>query len=152
MAFKFPLDAKIFKPKIIPIFLFVFFSAVFIFTGLILLHEGTHLYLIAVLIVYLLFAISSFFFSMIYPFIFPIGLSSNGIYSYAFPGFRGFVSWEDIVSIKPFRMANLLWLRLYSSKNSRVVYLALNVKPEEEFWKELKRLSPPNSPILPYLK
>jgi hypothetical protein len=75
-------------------------------------------------------------------------LSSEGVCGNSFRGVRRFVRWQDIVAVKPLRILNLRFLRLYPADGTCPVWMGLFHAHEKEFDEELKRLAPANSPIL----
>jgi hypothetical protein len=159
MALKIPPDAKVYKPAMFPIFLLIFFGGIALGTiGFIILimatEENVDLWALvfALAFAYVIGFFYSAFCSFLLSFFFPIALSAGEIYAHSFWGLRRYIPWTEIASVKPFRLINLVWLKLYSNQNNRVVYMWLFVKKGEEFRAEIKRLAPADSPVLTCLK
>lgn len=79
--------------------------------------------------------------------LFPAAFSAEGIYGHSFWSRRRFVRWQDVTSARTFRLANLLWLRVYAA-DGKVTWLALFQSRDAEFRAEIRRLAPPGNPIL----
>jgi hypothetical protein len=79
--------------------------------------------------------------------LFPVAFSEDGIYGHSFWGRRRFIRWQGIASVRKFRLLNLRWLRLYAT-DGEITWLALFQSRGTEFRQEVRRLAPPNSPVL----
>lgn len=88
--------------------------------------------------------------ALILHFCFPTRVSSEGVWGYSFWGVRRFIAWEHISMARPFRILNLRWVRLYSSSDTKVTYVALFPSDSASFRAEIHRLAPPQCPILKY--
>lgn len=89
-----------------------------------------------------------FFFAWLLFFAFPIGISSKGLHAHSVWGFKRFIAWKDIKSVRTFRLLNLLWLRIYSKSNSRVTYLSLFLQDPKEVLKEMKKNTSARNPVV----
>jgi len=83
---------------------------------------------------------------------FPVRLTREGIHAQNAWGLPSFVRWGDIESARPFTFINLRWLRISSSADREVTWLALFQSPDAEFRVEVERLAPPDCPLLEYVK
>ncbi len=83
---------------------------------------------------------------------FPISLTSKGVQAQNAWGMPSFVRWQDIGEVRPFVFLNLRWLRLYSSADRSVTWLAVFQSPALEFKREMERLAPAGCPVLKYLE
>lgn len=73
--------------------------------------------------------------------------SLQGIYGHSFWGIRRFVGWQHITKVQIFRMLNLPFLRVYGA-DGKVTWVALFQITKAEFWQEMQKFAPPNSPVL----
>src|SRR6266550_8698471 len=90
-----------FRPAIRPIFLAISAAAMPIFLLLLLLDDGLHpdwIALFAATTGLALFAIVS---AWTFHFLFPDGISAEGISGHSFWGFRRFVPWDHIAAARP---------------------------------------------------
>jgi hypothetical protein len=88
--------------------------------------------------------------SCVLSFCLPVTFSTEGIYGHSCWGLRRFVSWRGVKTARTFRVLNLRWLRVLSS-DGKVTWLALFQSRGGEFRQEIRRLAPPDSPLLQYL-
>jgi hypothetical protein len=94
----------------------------------------------------------SFVGSCMASYLFPDAISPEGVYGHGFWGQRQFVRWEDITAVRPLRILSLRWLRVYSRTDNKTTWLGLSHSRAIEYYQEIKRLAPSDSPILNYLK
>ena len=85
-------------------------------------------------------------------FLFPTRLSSDGVSGYSFWGLRRFIAWEHISKARSCRFLNLRWMRLYSSCDGKVSYMAEFPSDSDGFRAELHRLAPTQCPIFKYIQ
>lgn len=78
----------------------------------------------------------------------PVRLSSDGIYGHSFWGKKRFVRWQEVRAVKPIRILNLRFLRIYSTGNGKVTWLPLFQARKAEFIQEIQRLAPGDNPVL----
>ena len=81
---------------------------------------------------------------------FPTSLTVDGVYAHSVWGKPCFAAWRDITRVQPFRILNLQWLRLYTSRGE-VTWLAMFQSHREQFLNELGKLAPANSPMRKFL-
>ena len=81
----------------------------------------------------------------------PTYTSVNGVHGHSFWYVRQFLNWSDIKQAKRFKLCNLAYVRLYSGKDSKVMWFPLYQKPSPEFQNEIRKFAPPGSPILEHL-
>lgn len=93
----------------------------------------------------------SFVMGLILSLLFPCRIASNGIYGYSFGGTRGYLGWADIASVKKGRLGNLHFLRLFDNAGHDFIWLPLFQSRRVEFENEIRRLAPPNHPVLSQL-
>ncbi|MGD0208801.1 MAG: hypothetical protein ABSC89_14470 [Verrucomicrobiota bacterium] len=79
---------------------------------------------------------------------FMVKLTPDGVQGYSVWGFKRFIQWQDIGAVRPFRLLNLRYLRLYSSREGTTTWITLFLARRTEFEQELRRLAPPDNPIL----
>jgi len=80
---------------------------------------------------------------------FPDAFSLDGIYGHSSWGQRRFVGWRDVTEARTLRLLNLRWLRVYAV-DGKVTWLALFQSRDAEFRQEIRRLAPPDNPVLKY--
>src|SRR5438093_1557027 len=56
---------------------------------------------------------------------FTLKLAPEGVYGHSFWGVRRFIRWQDIGEVRPFRLLNLRYLRLYGAGKSSPTWIAL---------------------------
>ena len=78
-------------------------------------------------------------------------VSSSGIHGHSFWGMRHFLNWTEIIQVRRFKLGNLVYLRLYSGVDSRVIWFPLFQSPPIGFREEIRKFAPPNCPILNHL-
>ncbi|MEJ0089929.1 MAG: hypothetical protein WDM80_09325 [Limisphaerales bacterium] len=81
---------------------------------------------------------------------FTVKLTPDGVQGYSIWGFKRFIQWQEIGAVRPFRLLNLRYLRLYSTHGT-TTWITLFLVHRADFDQELRRLAPPNNPILSYL-
>jgi hypothetical protein len=150
MTISIPSDCKKFRTAIIPGAIWIFVFAVLGMCSLIIIRHGFHFFGDALAVATGCELILSFFGSWILSLLYPYAFSAEGIYGYSFWGRRRFVSWQDISSIRTFRVLNLPWLRVYAI-GGKITWLGLFQSQDTEFRQEIRRLAPPTSPILNYV-
>ena len=136
-----------FRPAIRPIFLAISAVAMPIFLLLVLLDDGLHpdwIALFAATTGLALFAIVS---AWTFHFLFPDGISAEGISGHSFWGLRRFVPWDHIAAARPIRILNLRYLRLYSTIDRKVTWIALFPAEPDAFHSALYSAIPPNNPV-----
>jgi hypothetical protein len=130
-----------------PMFIFMLALAVSVFLCCVIAQEGWDsigpalAFAVGFLVIFNL-ACSWMFFLL-----FPSAFSSDGIYGHSFWGSRQFVSWRDVATARKLRLFNLRWMRIFAT-NGKVTWLPLFQSHSAEFWQEIRRLAPPESPIL----
>jgi hypothetical protein len=82
---------------------------------------------------------------------FPVVLSKEGLHGHSVWGVRRFMRWQDIAAARPFRVFNLLWLRLYSKDGKDVIWLAMFQSRPAQFKDEVRKLASPDNPLLKHL-
>jgi ABC-type dipeptide/oligopeptide/nickel transport system permease component len=87
----------------------------------------------------------------LYLVIIPTGISSDGIYARSLLGFRRHIRWADFAKIRKFTLLNLQYLLIYSSIDGKATSLPLFQARKKEFWDEIRKFVPPDSPILKFL-
>jgi hypothetical protein len=90
----------------------------------------------------------SFIFAAVFYWFFPAWLSVNGIFAHSAMGKRLFVGWQNIEKARTFTVLYLPWLRIYSSTSKKVAWLPLFQSCPAEFKNEIRKLAPPDSPVL----
>ena len=140
-----------FRPAITPLFLFLFVLVTpgsVIPTGLYYGWEGVRSAVpIALITGLILSLLGAFFFCVA----FPQEISTMGVAGHSVWGFKRFIEWGQISQARPIRILNLRWLRLYSSANGKVTYLALFLADWESVREEVRREAPADCPIHTYL-
>ena len=147
MAISIPSDCKQFRAAVTPGFIFIFVGGMIIGLFVIVIRHGFDIDLSALTVATGVAFIFSIIYSWVLALIFPVAFSSDGIYGHSFWGRRRFVRWQDISSVRTFRLANLQWLRVYAA-DEKVTWLALFQSHGIEFRQEIRRLAPQGNPIL----
>jgi hypothetical protein len=94
----------------------------------------------------------SFVMALLFHWSFPTRISAEGLSAHSIYGFRRFISWENISDARPFRLFNLRWVRLYSSFDGKVTWMALFQSNFELFNAEIRKFAPSHSPVLKFVK
>ena len=97
-------------------------------------------------------ALGSIFFAYLFHFFFSIRISPDGVSAYSAWGIRRFIAWQHIASVRPIRILNLRYLRLYSSTDRKTTWLPLFVTDSPAFRTALKAAVPSDNPVLTYIK
>jgi hypothetical protein len=150
MAISIPFECRKFRVAVIPMSLFIFFSGVVLFLILIVITEGFHINWGALTFASGFAFVFPIAYSWMLSLLLPSAFSADGIYGHSFWGPRRFVRWQDIASVRTFRLVNLLWLRIYATDGT-VTWLPLFQSRSQEFRQEIQRLAALNSPVLNYI-
>ena len=140
-----------FRPAVRPIFLLIVAVATPLFLLLVLLDDGLHPHWGALLFATILLISFSILSAWALHFLFPAHISSDGISGHSVWGLRRFVRWEHIASARPIRVINLRYLRLYSTSDHKVTWLALFPADRRGFSSALRSTMPPSSPVSAYI-
>lgn len=95
--------------------------------------------------------IVSFVFAVIISVLFPSYISPQGLHGHSFWGTRNFLAWTDITQVRPFKLGNLTYARLYSGSGQTTLWFPLFQSPQPYFSDEIRRFAPKDSPILNFL-
>jgi hypothetical protein len=133
-------------------FLFIFFACWFGLLGLILINHGLDVHPPAVAIASAFLVLYSLAVASMVSLLFPAAFSADGVFAHSSWGMRRFVSWKEITAARPFRVLNLRWLRLYTTRSRKVTWLPLFQAHKTEFQQEIQRFAPPGSPLLSQLR
>ncbi|MFN7140250.1 MAG: hypothetical protein ACK4UN_13020 [Limisphaerales bacterium] len=71
----------------------------------------------------------------------PHHISAEGLQGYSVWGTRRFIRWEGVDCVKRLRLGNLVWLRLFSRENGKVIWLPLFIYDREAFCACLEKYS-----------
>lgn len=148
MAISIPSGTKKFRPAVIPLFVFFVVSIMLVAFLLIGIKHGFHFYLRPLAIVAGCVVIYSLGASWMLSALNSAGFSADGIYGHSVWGRRRFVRWQDIAMARTFRFFNLRWIRLHAATNKKVTWLPLFQTQKADFYLEIRRLAPPDSPVL----
>ena len=118
----------------------------------VLILDGLHFDRHALAVASASIPVSSLVLSWLLTILFPASFSAEGIYGHSFWGRRRFVHWRDVVAARPLRLLNLRWLRIYTTVDSKVTWLALFQSHKAEFRQEMQRLAPADSPVLNHIR
>jgi hypothetical protein len=83
---------------------------------------------------------------------FTLKLAPEGVSGHSCWGIRRFIRWQDIATVRPFRLLSLRYLRLHPQSGARPTWIALFQARNIEFKQELGRLAPPDSPVRNHLQ
>ena len=75
-------------------------------------------------------------------------ISPDGIRGHSFWGIRRSIRWRDIGRAKTFWLLNLRFLRLYSTRDGQVTWIALYPARKEDFYRAIQRFAPADHLIL----
>ena len=81
---------------------------------------------------------------------FPTIVTPEGIYGHSVWGNRRFIRWQDIDHVKPFKLLNLRYLRLYS-KDQTVTWINLFPANPAQYYGTLRRLAPADAALLRFI-
>ena len=147
-----PSATKEFRVAVFPFFVFLCVLGLPISFFVVLFDDGLNFNRIAVAIG----AVGGIIIGLVCSWLFakssPLILSDDGISGHSVWGTRRFIRWQDIEKVRPFKMLNLRYLRLYARANSRVTWVAMFQAQPADFRSELERLVPLDSKILSYLQ
>ncbi len=130
---------------------FIFVASMLLLMLLITIIDGFHFNLGGLAIAGGTCLVSSTVYSWILSVVFPAAFSADGIYGHSFWGRRRFVRWQDVASVKPIRLGNLRWLRIYAA-DGKITWLAMFQARKLEFRQEFSRLAPATCPVLDYFR
>ncbi len=155
MAISRPSNCRMFRPAVTPIFFaYMVLSVVGCVCGtvyLILHGRGFHplpqQFLKGIRFVFIQTLIISFVMAWLVALFYRVGLSPGGIYGHSFWGQRRFIGWLEIKAARTIQIGNLPCVRIYGD-DGKVVWLLLFQSRTVEFREEIRRLAPPDSPIL----
>jgi hypothetical protein len=150
MAFSIPSDCRKFRAAVAPMTTFIFVGGMVILFIFIVIRDGFHFDQRVLAFVTGFALMFSIIYSFVLSLVFPAAFSLDGIYGHSFWGRRRFVRWQDISSVRKFRLVSLRWLRVYST-DERVIWLALFQSHGTEFRQEIRRLAPPSNPVLSHV-
>jgi len=142
-----PSDCKKFRAAVTPMSIFIFIVGMLLLCCIIVMRDGFHFDFGALAITSVFAAVFSIGWSWMVSLSFRAAFSADGVYGHSFWGFRRFVRWQDIVGARPFRFANLPWLRIHGA-DGQVTWLALFQVRKSDFWQEIRKFAPPDSPVL----
>ncbi len=152
MSLKPPSDSKKFRAAITPIFAFIFTFSMVGASSIILMIDGWHVNLKAWADSMVFDVMFSFGLAWLISFRNPVSFSADGIYGYSSWGVNRFVSWRDMKAVRPFWFVKLQYLRIYAAADGKVTWLPMFQSQKDEFWQEIRRFAPAESPILNFLK
>jgi len=150
MSISIPSESKKFRVAIIPLFMWLLLLGLPLVFCLLLILAGLDFGELAFASVF--WVVYSFVASLMLSYLFPDAISPEGVYGHGFWGQRQFVRWQDVAAARTLRILNLGWLRVYSTTDSKTTWLGLFHSRSAEFREEIKRLAPPDSPILNCLR
>ncbi|HSI12117.1 MAG TPA: hypothetical protein VK961_08740 [Chthoniobacter sp.] len=84
--------------------------------------------------------------------LFPVRISPDGIAAHSVWGFRRFIRCEQIGAVRQFSLLNLHFLRLYSTVDRKVTWLALFPSDPVSFRDAIASTMPPDSPLMAYFR
>jgi hypothetical protein len=151
MAIRVPSSCKKFRPAAVPLAVFLL---IFTLPGLVcvvLFIDGLKFDPRALLIAAIFVAACSPILALLLSHFYAASVSADGVYGHSFWGLRRFASWRDIVDAKPYKLLNLLWLRIHTA-DKKVTWLALFHWDRSELQQEIHRFAPSDSPILLYFQ
>jgi hypothetical protein len=153
-----PSDCKKFRTAVLPVFgwLLVFvLLGIFGFVGYLLKVEGPHLNRPALekaLVFGSVVAVAGTFVeALMFSLFFPVCFTAEGVHGHSGWGIRRFIRWQDIAAVRTFGVFNLKWLRIFSTADRKVIWLPLFQASPAGFREEIRRLAPPESPLLKHL-
>jgi hypothetical protein len=153
MANSIPTGCRKFRAAVIPQSVFMFVGSMLIVLTLIVMRDGFHFdrrALAALAIATGALLVLSILDSWILSLAFTAAFSSEGIYGHSVWGWRRFVRWQDISSVRTFRLANLRWLRVFAA-DGKVTWVALFQSKNADFREEIRRLAPPGHAVLNHI-
>ncbi|MGH7739203.1 MAG: hypothetical protein ACREL1_03555 [bacterium] len=83
---------------------------------------------------------------------YPAGVSAKGVQGSSFWGFQRIARWDNMKTIKTFRILNLRWACVQSKDKSGVTWIPLFLKKPTAFRSELKSVMPTDNFLLYYLE
>ena len=148
-----PLEVKRFRASIFSVMVSLFVVAVGLTTLAIIIKDGFSniRWLILLKVLVFLTAPLSFLCALRLHWKYTYGFSSDGVYAYSICGVRRHIKWEDVSKVRKFSIVNLSWLRIYSSIDGNITWLALSQARPVEFRAEIQKFAPSNNPLLEYL-
>ncbi len=142
-------ESNVFRVAIRPLFWFFLFSGLTGTFGFILISRGLDGFSTQGMAVSAIGVVpSSLFFSWLMSLLYPVHVSEEGLRGHSVWGGRMFCAWQDITEARKFRLINLRWLRIYSAKDRKVMWLPLFQSHEREFFEAIAQFAPADSPIL----
>jgi hypothetical protein len=84
-------------------------------------------------------------------FCFPTRLSAERVFGYSVWGTPRSLRWQEISEVRPFRLLNIRFLRLYPGSRTSPTWIVMNLADRTAFENEVCRLAPSDSPIRPHL-
>ena len=143
-------DVKVFRIAVIPAFLFIAGLGLSLYFCVMPMMFGVPDVTI-MLIGAAGGALAGFLYAWIISVCFTVKFGSNGVYGHSFWGVRRFIAWQEIAEIRPFRLLNLRFLRLYRSDRTGPTWIPLFLASRSEWVEEVRRLAPSENPILEHL-
>lgn len=141
-----------FRQSVTQGFLFGCIVGLPIYFGLVLMEDGLHFDRLGLLVG----AVGGSLFGLLLAWIahrlFPVAVSADGISAHSFWGVPRFIRWEHIEAARPFRMLNLRFVRLYSTADDKVTWVALFPADPEAFRQAVRSAMPPNSPLSAHIQ
>jgi len=152
MAISIPSDCRKFRAAITPMFVCVSVMGIFGLFCVVLILDGPHFDRHALAVASASVPVSSLVLSWLLSILYPASFSADGIYGHSFWGRRRFIRWQDVATARRFRLLNLRWLRIYTTGDSKVTWLALFQSHKADFRQEIQRLAPADSPVLNHIR
>jgi hypothetical protein len=142
---------KVFRPSASRLFLFYVLLGLPLVVCTIVIRHGTDLNFRALLICAASMIPFSIIAATVLSVLFPVRLTADGIHAHSAWGWRRFIRWQDIKTVRKFNLPILPWLRLYDADGSSPVWLSMFPSSPDLFKLEIQKLAPPANPILNHL-
>ncbi len=81
-----------------------------------------------------------------------VAVSPSYVSGYGFWGSSINLRWQKIKTVRPINFAGLRYLRLYSSRSKRVLWLPLFLQDKKGFKNAVTQFAPPENPLRRYLE
>ena len=149
MANSIPPEVKRFRMAIVPLAIFIFVVSMLGFTLIVIIRDGiTNVRWRDLLRIVIWFELPwAIFWSPLIYWLLPAGLSLDGVYGHSFWGFRRFVRWHNIKTVRKFPLPLIPFIRIFSL-DGEVTWLPLFQSRPAEFQEAIRKFAPSDSPIL----
>ena len=146
MNVKIPMACKRFRSSVLPMAFFLFITTGLLGFGFIFMFEREPFNLPALKAAGVFCLVYAWIASWAISRIWPVAVSSDGLFGPSFSGKHVFIRWSDISAVRPLRLVNLPYLRIYGQ--GKVIWLPLFQSHLSEFRQEVHRLAPTENPVL----